>query len=75
MTNQYREFLRLLPQKRRVYVEVVRVRSDGRSLVRTPEGREFRVQGSGIPVGSFAFVEGDEIIGPAPTLALTEFSV
>lgn len=68
MSNLWRRFQDLLPSERRLYVEIVQVRGDGTSIVRTGEGRQFRVQGDGIPVGAFAFVTGDVIDGPAPDM-------
>lgn len=68
MRNVWRSFQDLIPSQRRVYAEIVQVRGDGTSIVRTSEGRQWRVQGDGIPVGSFAYVTGTKIDGPAPAL-------
>ena len=78
MTNQYRRFRELLPTERRVFVTVTAVRADGTSIVQTPEGRSFRVRGTGIPVNSKAFVkirsgQPPELDGPAPDLPLSVF--
>lgn len=69
MRNIWRQFEDILPSQRKLYTEVVQVRaSEGTSIVRTGEGRQFRVKGTGIPAGSFAYVIGDKIDGPAPAL-------
>lgn len=75
MRNLWRQFQQLLPSERRLYVEVVQVRGDGTSIVRTGDGRQFRAKGDGIPVGSHAFVVGDRIDGPAPDLPTTQETV
>lgn len=76
--NRYAEFKRLLPTERRAFVTVVGVRADGTSVVQTPEGRNFRVRGVGIPVNSKAFVilrsdRQPQMDGPAPDLPLSVF--
>lgn len=76
--NRYREFLRLLPRERRAFAEVQQIRADGTSVVQTPEGRIFRVRGTGIPVGSKCFVflrSGRQPVldGTAPDLPLSQF--
>lgn len=73
--NLFRQFRALLPNERRLYVEVVLVRNNGTIVVRTPEGRQFTVQGEGVPVGSFAFVKGDRLEGPAPGYGVSLFEV
>lgn len=73
--NLFRQFRALLPNERRLYVEVVQVRANGRTIVRAPEGRQFSVLGGGVPVGSKAFVKGDSLEGAAPDLPLSLFEV
>lgn len=73
--NLFRQFRALLPNERRLYVEVVQVRANGRTIVRTPEGRQFSVSGSGVPVGSNGFVVGDRLDGSAPRLPISLFDV
>ncbi|MFW6024077.1 MAG: hypothetical protein ACOC8P_00480 [Dichotomicrobium sp.] len=77
--NRFRQFERLLPTERRVYAEVTSVRTDGTSIVQTPEGRVFRARGTGIPAGSKAFVllpQGKQprLDGTAPDLPMSEFT-
>lgn len=73
--NLFRQFRALLPNERRLYVEVVQVRANGRTTVRTPEGRQFSVSGTGIPVQSNAFVVGDRLDGAAPSMPISFFDV
>lgn len=77
--NRFRQFQQLLPRERRVYTEVLQVRADGTTIVQTPEGRQLRARGQGIPVGSNAFVflrsgRPPQLDGTAPSLPLSEFS-
>ena len=79
MTNRFRQFRSLLPRETRVFAEITAVRADGTSQVQTPEGRSFRVRGTGIPVGSKAFVSirsgrMPELDGTAPDLPLSNFA-
>ena len=73
--NLFRQFRALLPNERRHYVEVVLVRNNGTTVVRTPEGRQFTAHGAGVPVGSYAFVKGDKLEGPAPGYGVSLFEV
>lgn len=77
--NRYRQFQRLVGQARRTVAEVVSVRADGTSVVQTPEGRIWRVQGGGVPAGSQAYIrfrpgEKPQIDGPAPDLPAVAFT-
>ena len=75
MTSLYRQFIDLLPQDRIVYAQVVSVSgATGTSLVQTPNGRQFRVIGTGIPAGSYCFVRGGEIKNVAVELPLSSFN-
>lgn len=76
--NRYLRFQRLVGQSRLTRAEIMSVRPDGTSVVQTPEGRIWRVQGGGIPPGSFAYIrirpgEQPRIEGAAPDLPLTVF--
>ena len=76
--NRFKEFQRLLPTERRVYVTVTQVRADGTSIVQTPEGRVIRARGGGVAEGSNAFVilrsdRAPEMDGVAPSLPLSIF--
>ena len=79
MNNRFRQFQRLLPVERRVFATVVQIRADGTTIVQTPEGRIFQARGTGIPVGSKAFVfirsgRPPQLDGTAPDLPLSIFS-
>lgn len=79
MLNRYRQFERLIPRERRVYATVTQVRADGTTMVQTPEGRQFRARGDGVPAGSKVFVllrsgRQPELDGTAPALPLSVFS-
>ncbi len=76
--NRFNQFRRLLPAERRIFGTVSQVRADGTTLVSTPEGRAYRAKGTGIPVGSKAFVfvrtgRRPELDGTAPNLPLSQF--
>lgn len=77
--NRYRQFERLVGRARRTVAEVVSVRGDGTSVVQTPEGRVWRVQGGGRSPGSNAYIrfrpgEKPELAGPAPDLPTVQFT-
>ena len=77
--NRFKQFQRILPREARLFAEVIQVRADNTTIVRTPEGRQFRARGGGIPAGSNAFVfirsgRQPEIDGTAPDLPLSEFT-
>lgn len=69
MSNTYRELLDLLSPKQPLYlVQVVAVYGDGTSLVVFPGGAQAIVRGSSVAADGYAFVQGGEVRGPAPTL-------
>ena len=68
MRNLYRQFQRLLPNDPEQYVKVIAQDDNGTSIVELPSGQRFRVDGTSIPAGSHAFVQGGRIVGEAPSL-------
>ena len=74
--NRFRQFRRLLPTERRAVVTILQTRTDGTSIVQTPEGRTYRARGTGIQPGNKAYVlirqgQAPELNGVAPDLPLT----
>lgn len=76
--NRFRQFQRITGLDRRLYGTVIQIRADGTTIVQTPENRTIRARGTGIPVGSKAFVliqpnRPPQLDGPAPDLPLSDF--
>lgn len=66
--NVWSQFKKLLPSQALQAGEVIALHTDGTCTVRLPDGRELKVLGTTVPVGSMAFVRGGELVGPAPSL-------
>ena len=70
MSNVWQTFQNLIPKTPLMIVNVVAVNSDGTSTVSTPDGAEFKVIGTGVPIGSAAYIKGGNILGDAPKLTV-----
>ena len=73
--NVWSQFKKLLPSHALLAGEVTAHNADGTSMVRLPDGKELKVFGTSVGIGSYAFVRGGEIVGPAPSLPIYNVEV
>ena len=73
MSNQYYRFLKLLPNTIRRVGKVINVNQNS-ARVKVTGGGECMFYGSA-KVGSMVYVEGDQIIGEAPSLPVVTIEV
>ena len=66
--NVWSQFKKLLPSQALLAGEVIAIHADGTCTVRLPDGKELKVRGTSVPVASYAFIRGGEIVGEAPDL-------
>ena len=67
-TNPWTKFKQLLPSSPRYTVTITAVLGNGTSLAERRDGATVRLNGSHVTAGQKAWVEGQQIIGPAPGL-------
>lgn len=67
-TNPWTRFKALLPASQRYSVTITEVLPNGTSLAERRDGATVRLNGSHVAAGQRAWVEGQQIIGPAPSL-------
>jgi hypothetical protein len=73
--NVWTQFKKLLPSQALLAGEVTAHNADGTSTVELPDGSQIRALGTGVAIGSSAFVRGGEIVGAAPTLPTYDATV
>lgn len=66
--NPWARFQRLLPRAGRYTVTITQINDDGTSLATRRDGAKVRLKGVLVEVGKTAWVEGEQIIGEAPSL-------
>jgi len=75
MINPWKRLEQLLPQDPLLVGDVIAHNIDGTSTVQLLDGRELRVRGQTVAVGQKAFIQGGEIRGQAPNLAVSQITV
>lgn len=73
--NVWTQFKKLLPSQALLTGEVIAHNADGTSTVELPDGSLIRALGTGVAIGSNAFVRGGEIVGAAPKLPIYDATV
>ena len=74
-TNPWKRLENLLPHSPLLAGDVTAHHPDGTSTVQLPDGSQLRVRGQSVAVGQKAFVQGGEIRGQAPNLAVVGITV
>ncbi len=74
-TNLFTRFDRLLAKEPMAVVTVLAVNTDGTSTVETYAGGVMKVLGTGVSVGSKAYIRDGEIRGEAPSLTYYELEI
>ena len=73
--NLWKQFQALLPSDPLLIGTIAAHNSDGTSTVNWPGGGQSIARGQAVAVGQKAFVQGGQIQGQAPSLAVFEFEV
>lgn len=66
--NSWARFQRLLPRAGRYTVTINTINNDGTSYATRRDGQKVRLKGTLVEEGKRAWVEGEQIIGEAPSL-------
>ena len=75
-TNLYRALRALLPEPPLQIATIIEIHAtDGTSTITWPGGGTQRVRGTGVAIGSNAFVRGGVVEGAAPNLTLETIEV
>jgi hypothetical protein len=75
MSNLWATFKRLLPSTPLLIGEVIAHNDDGTSRIQLPGGGKITARGTGVAVGSNAYVRAGLIEGEAPDLTEVEIEV
>lgn len=75
MVNPWKRLENLLANDPLLIGTVILHNSDGTSTVSLIDGREIRVRGQSVGVGGKAFVQNNEIRGPAPNLTVVSITI
>lgn len=75
MINLWKRFESLLPTDPLLIATVVAHNADGTSTVAWPGGGHSTVRGQEVVPGDKAFVQSNQIQGPAPNLPVFEFEI
>ncbi len=73
--NLWKRFRDLLPADPLLIAEVIAHNADGTSTVTWPGGGQSVARGQSVAVGGKAYVQGNQVQGPAPDLPVYEFEV